>query len=186
MTDRHEVFISLDIEASGPMPPDFSMLSIGAVCVDDDQREFYRELKPISDRFDPGALKVTGFDLEALKRTGVDPVAAISELSAWVTEMAGPGGRPIMVGFNAPFDWAFVNYYFLHFLGQNPFGIGAIDIKALYMGATGCSWDETRSSHFPLPRQSERQKHNALADARYQAELFGYARRLRKPSISLP
>ena len=41
----------------------------------------------------------------------------------------------VFVGFNAPFDWSFVNYYFHRFLGHNPFGFTAVDIKAYYMGA---------------------------------------------------
>jgi DNA polymerase III epsilon subunit-like protein len=77
------------------------------------------------------------------------------------------------VGFNAPFDWSFVNYYFHRFAGKNPFGFTALDIKALYMGATGCSWRNTRSSII-----SEHLKptlsgtHDALSDARYQAEIL--------------
>jgi hypothetical protein len=41
-----------------------------------------------------------------------------------------------------------VNYYFHRFLGTNPFEFTALDIKALYMGATGSSWRHTRSSNF--------------------------------------
>jgi hypothetical protein len=52
-------------------------------------------------------------------------------------------GRPVFVGFNAAFDWSFVNYYFQRYLGENPFGFAALDIKSLYMGATGCAWEET-------------------------------------------
>lgn len=44
------------------------------------------------------------------------------------------------VGFNASFDWSFVNYYFDLFLGENPFGIAALDIKSMYSGAADCSW----------------------------------------------
>ncbi|MGO6819211.1 hypothetical protein ACCS67_30605 [Rhizobium brockwellii] len=92
-------------------------------------------------------------------------------------------GKPIFVGFNAPFDWTFVNYYFLHFLKKNPFGIGAVDIKAMYMGATHSSWDATRSSQFPVDKQSEAEKHDALADARHQAKLFRYVRGLRNQAL---
>lgn len=176
MTQKHEVFISVDIEAAGPIPPDFSMLSIGAVSVASDHEGFYRELRPISDRSDPGAMRVTGFDLDDLRRTGADPAAAMSEFAEWISDVVGPDGKPIFVGFNAPFDWAFVNYYFHHFLGQNPFGISAIDVKALFMGATRCAWEDTRSSRFPVPKQSARDKHNALSDAQYQSALFKYVR----------
>jgi hypothetical protein len=78
---------------------------------------------------------------------------------------------------------AFVNYYFLHFLKKNPFGIGAVDIKAMYMGATHSSWDATRSSQFPVDKQSEAEKHDALADAPHQAKLFRYVRGLRNQAL---
>jgi hypothetical protein len=79
----------------------------------------------------------------------------------------------VFVGLNAPFDWSFVNYYFHHFLGRNPFGFTALDIKALFMGATGCDWADTRSSKM-AERLAPRLKgdHQALHDAQYQAELF--------------
>jgi DNA polymerase III epsilon subunit-like protein len=179
MTDKREVFISVDIEAAGPVPPDFSMLSIGACCVDAlDDDGFYRELNPLNDRFDPDALKVTGFDLDVLKREGMEPGTAMIEFAEWIARIA-ENSRPVFVGFNAPFDWAFINYYFHHFMGRNPFGIGGVDIKALYMGATGCTWSETRSSQFPIPELQRSEKHNALADARHQALLFLHARGLR-------
>jgi hypothetical protein len=78
-----------------------------------------------------------------------------------------------MVGFNAPYDWAYIDHYFLQFLGDNPFGHTALDIKAFYMGLTGCPWDET-SMIYVSPRflKGEQLPHNALEDARMQAELF--------------
>lgn len=174
---REEIFISVDIEAAGPMPPDYSMLSLGCCLVDDPKISFYVEFKPISDNLIPEAMAVSGFDLEHLRDTGTDPEDGMRNLEEWLSANTGDG-KPIFVGFNASFDWAFVNYYFLHFLKHNPFGIGGIDIKALYMGATGCSWDATRSSQFPVEKQAASEKHDALADARHQAELFKFARSL--------
>ena len=154
MSRQREIFISVDVEAAGPVPPDYSLLSVGACAVDDVSGDaFYRELRPISDRFDPAALKVTGFDLDDLARNGCDPTEAMADFANWIARVAGADGEPVFVGFNAPFDWSFVNYYFHHFHGQNPFGIAALDIKSLYMGAAGCSWGDTRSSRFPIPRQ---------------------------------
>jgi DNA polymerase III epsilon subunit-like protein len=79
----------------------------------------------------------------------------------------------VFVGFNAAFDWSFANYYFHQFLGENPFGFAALDIKSMYMGAADCDWSDTRSSRMVAalkPRQSG--DHNALHDAIFQAELF--------------
>jgi hypothetical protein len=62
---------------------------------------------------------------------------------------------------------------FHKYLGANPFGFTAIDMKAYFMGAAGCAWKGTKSSEMtatlePLSAPS----HNALDDARFQAELF--------------
>jgi ribonuclease T len=86
----------------------------------------------------------------------------------------------VFVGFNAAFDWSFVNYYFYQFFGQNPFGFAALDIKSLYMGAADCNWSDTRSSRMTealAPRQIG--DHNALHDAIFQAELFRLTRKMR-------
>lgn len=56
-----------------------------------------------------------------------------------------PNLRPVFVGFSAPFDWQFINWYFHVFLRRNPFGINAIDIKAYYMGFPGSTWVNTSS-----------------------------------------
>lgn len=174
--DRKEVFISVDVETAGPIPGEFSMLSIGACVVGDPQAEFECTLKPINDNADPAALEVTGLSLEELRRTGREPDAAMRSFAEWVGRVAVPDAAPVFVGFNAPFDWSFVNYYFHRFTGANPFGFTALDIKALWMGVAGCSWADTRSS-----RMAERLgpstegDHNALHDARHQAELFRLA-----------
>ncbi len=91
----------------------------------------------------------------------------------WLISSSPLDAKVIFVGLNAPFDWSFVNYYFHRYLGRNPFGFTAIDMKAYYMGATGCSWKETKSSQMAaLLKPSSQPSHNALDDARFQAELF--------------
>ena len=90
----------------------------------------------------------------------------------WI-ENAATDFIPVFVGFNAPFDWQFINWYFHVFLGSNPFGINAIDIKAYYMGFSGSTWVNTSSSRLPSWLQpANHKKHNALDDAIAQAEIF--------------
>ena len=52
----------VDIEADGPIPGDFSMILIGAIVVDKQlDKTFYGQLQPISDRYVPAALAISGF-----------------------------------------------------------------------------------------------------------------------------
>jgi hypothetical protein len=63
-----EVYISVDVEASGPCPPTYSMLSIGACVVGDSGTSFYVELHPISKQAVAEAIKVVGKPLEYFDR----------------------------------------------------------------------------------------------------------------------
>lgn len=179
MEDRKEVFISVDIESSGPVPGEFSMLSFGACLVDNPETIFERTLKPLNWNADPEAMAVTGFSFEELEKSGTEPHQAMSDFDKWVKAACGEDGTPVFVGLNASFDWSFVNYYFHRFHSENPFGFTALDIKAYYMGVTGSSWKDTRSSAM-AKRLSPTLKgtHNAVQDALYQAELFRLSRDL--------
>lgn len=176
MANKHEVFISVDVESSGPIPGDYSMLSLGACVVGSDDKSFYAEIKPLNDNAIPEAMRVAGFNLAELAKTGDNPTDAMKNFDLWVKEVTGDG-KPIFVGFNAGFDWSFVNWYFIHFLRDNPFGFAPLDIKSYYMGLTGCRWDDTKSSRVhPEFQPSKPGDHNALNDARAQGEMFAKMR----------
>jgi ribonuclease T len=143
VTEEREVFISVDVETAGPIPGEYSLLSIGACHVDDPACTFACELKPLNRNADPKALEVTGLSLEKLDQTGLRPHEAMEHFDAWLARSVGSGEKLVFVGLNAPFDWSFVNYYFHRFMGRNPFGFTALDLKAYYMGATGCRWADS-------------------------------------------
>lgn len=167
-----ECFISVDVETAGPIPGEFSLLSIGACLVEDEKQAFECLLKPITRKADPKALEVCGLSLDALDRDGLEAVDAMSSFADWVGRVT-EGRIPVFVGFNAGFDWSFVNYYFHRYLGSNPFGFAPLDIKALFMGATMCQWKDTRSSKMAdALHPTHISNHNALDDAIAQAELF--------------
>jgi DNA polymerase III epsilon subunit-like protein len=177
MTAKREIFVSVDVETAGPIPGEYSLLSIGACVVDDSSQTFTCELKPINGKADPKALEVTGLSLEALSETGLKPADAMAAFGAWLETLGGPEDNLVFVGLNAPFDWSFVNYYFHRYLGRNPFGFTALDIKAFYMGSEGSTWADTRSSQMAKTlNPSQIGDHHALQDALYQAELFRLVR----------
>jgi DNA polymerase III epsilon subunit-like protein len=97
----------------------------------------------------------------------------MQQFADWIATVTPTGHRPVMVGFNAVFDWMFVADYFHRYLGLNPFCHSALDIKAFYLGATGSSWAGT-SMNFVAERYGldSALTHNALDDARDQAALF--------------
>lgn len=172
MTTKTEVFISVDIEASGPIPGEYSMISIGACDVYRPEVAFSCWVKPTSDNVVPEAMAVTGLSLAALQVEGLAPEIAMEQFAEWVGQVCGEG-TPVFVGLNAPFDWSFVNYYFIRYYGSNPFGISAVDIKALFMGVHQCSWKATRSSNMKsVTGANGIGNHDALDDAKFQAELF--------------
>jgi ribonuclease T len=168
-----ELYISVDIESSGPVIGVHSMLQIGACIVGDVERNFNGLLIPITDHVDEQAMKIVGKPLSYFKEHGVDPINVIAQFGSWLQSI-GEGAKPVFVGFNAAFDWGFTNWYFLRYGDAgNPFGYAPLDIKAYYAGLTGCSWEETRSSRiderFKPPGEHT---HDALSDAIEQAEMF--------------
>lgn len=168
-----ETFISVDVETSGRRPGHHDLLALGACRADRPETGFKRFLKPWTGRFEPEAMKVNGLDLDWLRANGEPLADAIRDFHDWACSES-EGGTPVFVGLNAPFDWAFVSTAF-DFVGvANPFHFVPLDIKALYMGATRCSWDETRSSrmHARLSPTLSPDHADPLVDARYQAELF--------------
>ena len=89
---------------------------------------------------------MTGLSLDVLESTGLTPEEAMKRFDVWATGLAPAGELLVFVGFNAPLDWTFVNCYFHRFCGRKPFEFAALDIKAYYMGVTGCGWADTRSN----------------------------------------
>jgi DNA polymerase III epsilon subunit-like protein len=178
------VYFCVDCEASGQQAPLFNLLSIGATVVRRADgghhvlgESFYIELQPIFPGFNDQALAVCGLDVERLKREGVEPREAMARFSEWIRGQNKPDKeRPVFVGHNAVFDWAYIDYYFAHFKLANPFGYKGIDSKSLAMGRLGISWNETSKETLKrlldLPEQDPAQIHRADYDAWYQALIF--------------
>jgi DNA polymerase III epsilon subunit-like protein len=172
-TSEIEAYIAVDVEASGPNPTTYSLLTIGACTVAEPERTFYVELQPTSDRHTQEAMAVNQLSLEALSSHGLPPADALARFETWLRSVVPTDVIPIFVAFNAPFDWMFVNDYFHRFLDRNPFGHKALDIKALYMGLTGVAWRAT--SHRQVSRRYRARSHlhhHALQDAIDEAALF--------------
>ena len=168
---KQEKFISVDIEASGPIPGEYSMLSLGACVAGESYKNFYVKLKPLNNNFIQRAIEISGLSMKELEKEGRNPREAMSKFRDWVEKVSGDA-RPVFVAFNATFDWMFCHWYFMKFLGRDPFGISGLDIKAYYMGMQNCAWNETIKKKIKINFPSKtKHTHNALEDAIEQAEL---------------
>jgi len=84
--NAQEIFISVDVEASGPIPGEYSLLSVGACFVENPSMQFYVELQPISDKIVPEALAVSKLSLADLKFRGKAPRLAFQEFDGWIQQ----------------------------------------------------------------------------------------------------
>ena len=172
MRNENELYLSVDIESSGPAPSVYSMLALGACNTEDLTQTFYVEFKPTSKLFVPEALEACKLSLEVLEETGTDPAIGMANFEKWIKEVSR-NKHPIMDGFDAPFDWMFVCDYFWRFLDRNPLGISARDIKSYYAGKFDTDWRSTSKSRIDkrfIPKAPH--THNALDDAIEQAILM--------------
>src|SRR3954454_4816794 len=182
---RPDLYLSVDVEADGPVPGLFSMSSIGLVVAGRydgaalerprDPATFYRELKPVAERYDPAAAAVSGLDRQVLARDGADPREAMADLVGWVEELAGRyDARPVLAAYPASFDWMFVYHYLIAYHGSSPFGFsGVLDMKTFYAARSGAVFGRaTKRSMPPHLLSSRPHTHHALDDAREQADLL--------------
>lgn len=155
-------YMMVDVEADGPIPGDYSMICFGAVIVEPAlDRTFYGQLKPISDAYRPEALAVSGFTREQCL-TFDDPQSVMEAFDRWIA--ANSSDRVMFVSDNNGFDWQFINWYFHHFLGRNPFGYSSTNLGSLYKGM-----QKDMFVNFKRLRKT-RHTHHPVDDARGNAE----------------
>lgn len=179
-----DIYFSADVETDGPIPGPFSILSFALVYAGTfDGRHFhkpshyehvfYRELKPISDTFDPEALKVNGLDRERLQLEGCDPDVAMAEAYDWVSNLGS--GKPVIVAYPLCFDWSWLYWYFVKFSKKgSPFGYSrCFDVKTAVSVRKGIPISlagRARLQNDLAPMRVH--THHAVDDAIEQAEIF--------------
>ncbi|WP_271219944.1 exonuclease [Streptosporangium carneum] len=181
---KTETYISVDVEADGPIPGPYSMSSFGMVVagrmtgrdfqpIDPRAHTFYAELRPISDDHVPEALAVSGLDRETLVREGLDPAEAMRNAAVWIREVCG-NSTPVLAAYPLSYDWMWMYWYFMRFAGASPFGHSrCVDMKTMYAAKAGVPVGWATKRQMPKHLLSTRpHTHNALDDAMEQAELL--------------
>lgn len=169
-----ELYVATDVEADGPIPGPYSMLSLGMAVAGRPDLTFYTELKPISDEFVPAALAVSGLDRDRLVREAPPADEAMAAADAWVRGLRTLG-RPVFLAAPAVWDGMFVHWYFTRFVGRSPFGAtgSGVDLRSYWMGRTGREWNACRKTdilrelNLDLPHT-----HHAGEDAAELAAIF--------------
>lgn len=167
----------VDIESDGPIPGDYSMISFGAVLVNNNlDKTFYGKLCPISDNYISEALAVSGFTREETLNFD-NPKKVMLKFNDWVNENSK--GRPVFISDNNGFDWMFICWYFHHFIGENPFGYSSRRLSDLYCGIekdTFAKWKHLRKTLAT---------HNPVDDAMGNAEVLLFMKKEKGLKINL-
>jgi hypothetical protein len=172
-----EVYVSTDVEADGPIPGPHSMLAFGSAAYLHDKTlvgTFAANLEML-----PGA---SGHpDTMAWWRTQPDAWTACraelrepgEAMAAYVAWLEALPGRPVFVGYPAAYDFLFVYWYLMRFVGRSPFSHSALDIKTMAM--TMLKKDYRAATKRAMPKRwFDRLPHTHLAldDAIEQGTLF--------------
>jgi hypothetical protein len=160
------LFVSVDVEADGPIPGSFSMISLGAVVIEPPfEDSFYCEIQPISEDYRLGALSVSGFSREETMKFN-PPEIEIPRFHAWLEDLKlrKSGQRPRFIADNNGFDWQFVNWYLHVYAKENPFGWSSHNLNDLFKGIKKDF--RAKFKKYRITKHS----HNALDDAKGNAE----------------
>ncbi len=175
---KPDVYVSVDIEADGPVPGLNSMLSLGAVALDTQGVElgtFSVNLQTIQGAVShPQTMAWWKTQPAAWAACRVDPEAPETALPRFATWLKKLPGNPVFVAYPASFDFMFVAWYLNRFAQENPFGWAALDLKSYAMAKLGLSFSDTIKRKMPPAWFANERKHLhiALDDAREQAELL--------------
>jgi hypothetical protein len=139
-----ELYVAVDVEADGPIPGPYSMISLGMAVAGRPDLQFYTELRPISDAFVPEALAVSGLDRDRLLREAPTAEQAMRAAKTWIDGLRKIG-RPVFLAAPAVWDGMFVHWYFVRYCSSSPFGAtgSGVDLRSYWMGMHGDEWSKT-------------------------------------------
>ncbi len=132
-----EIYVSTDIESDGPIPGPHSMLSIASAAYKADKQlvaTFTANLETLPGaEGHPDTMKwwlQHSSSWEASRVNSEPPQQVMPAYHAWVKALPG---EPIFVGYPASFDFMFVYWYLIKFVGESPYNHSAIDIRSYAM-----------------------------------------------------
>ncbi len=178
-----EGYISIDIEADGPIPGMNSMLSLGAAAFELGNRTpiatFECNLYALPDAVqdEDTMTEFWAKQPEAwaeVQKNQQFPSEAMPKFRAWLLALPG---SPVFVGFPATYDFMFAYWYMVRFLGPKkmvPFGFAGFDIKTAAALKLKLPFKESAKRNYPKRwfQGCPKHTHKALDDAIGQGILF--------------
>jgi len=172
-----EIYISTDVEADGPIPGPHSMLSLGAAAYTADKTlvaTFSVNLETLSGaQAHPKTAEWWSKQPAAWAACRKDPQPPAEAMASFVAWLRSLTGLPVFVAYPAGFDFMFVQWYLMKFVGDSPFSHSALDIRTFAMAVLRI--DYTQSTKRNMPRRwfdDFPHTHIALDDAIEQGALF--------------
>jgi hypothetical protein len=172
-----EIYVSTDVEVDGPIPGPHSMLSFASAAYLPDKTllaTFSANLETLPGASGhPDTLKWWSEHTDAWDAARIDPRAPQVVMSQYVAWLDALSGSCVFVGYPAAFDFMFVYWYLMRFVGRSPFSHSALDIKTMAMMLMRV--DYRRSTKNRMPRRwfdPIPHRHVALDDALEQGALF--------------
>jgi DNA polymerase III alpha subunit (gram-positive type) len=172
-----ETYVSVDVETDGPIPGPHSMLSFGAAAFADNGTMLgtnEANLVALDGAAPhPETAEFWARNHAAYEATRVNLQSPESALARFVEWVEGLPGKPVFVAYPAGFDFLFMYWYMIRFVGRSPFSFSALDIKSYAMARLNLPYRETVKRNMPREWFSDRaHTHVALDDAIEQGELF--------------
>ena len=177
---KKECYVSTDIEATGPIPGPYSMISLGSAVVDENEKvldTFYEKLLWLpGSTMHPSTKLFWDENPEAWEEVCKEarlPSLVMTEYKKWLNRVQSKYGRPVFVAYPAGFDFTYVYWYLHYFTGNCPYSFSCLDIKTLAMAQMKSDFYSSVKRNMP-ERWLERSKnpHVALDDAISQGILF--------------
>ena len=191
MRTRNDVYVMMDVEASGTRLGHHDLIQFGAVAAWGTNLEHqlaFPAHKPKPDvpanlvvpHFrgdpDPAALKVTGLRWDDVLAYGEAPAAFVDRFYGWVglLKQASGAEKVILTGHGVTFDWAMTKLLYDAYRGDWPCHYSGLDFKSWYGGR--CNLEYIDSSMTEMQKEfglrPNKHKHDAQADADHQFKLM--------------
>lgn len=180
-----EIYVSIDIEADGPIPGMNSMLSLGAAAFrlgGPNPRTplpggtFTVNLKTLEGATpDPDTMDWWATQPEAwtaATKNALPPMEAMEAFVKWIRSLPG---KPVIIGYPVTYDFMFVYWYTVRFTGfPAPFGFQGMDIKTAAALKRHLPFREATKRNMPKSWfvGAPKHTHESLADAIGQGVLF--------------